>query len=91
MGRGARSILITDGYDENSTLTVDDALAALKAARATVYVVGIGGVAGVSFKGEKVLRRIAAETGGRTFFPATEEQLEVVHAALADEVRTGIC
>jgi hypothetical protein len=63
---GRRAIvLITDGYDEHSVLSIDDALAAAKAARATVYVIGIGGVAGVSFKGEKILRRIAAETGAR--------------------------
>ena len=76
---GRRAIvLITDGYDEHSTSSVDDALAAAKAARATVYVVGIGGVAGISLKGERLLRRIAAETGGRAFFPASEDQLELV-------------
>jgi VWFA-related protein len=85
---GRRAIvLITDGYDEHSTLSVDDALAAAKTAQATVYVIGIGGVAGVSFKGEKMLRRIAAETGGRAFFPATDDQLETVRGALADDVR----
>ena len=80
-------ILITDGYDENSSATVDDAIAALKGAGVTVYAVGIGGVAGVSLKGERVLRRLAAETGGRVFLPATESQLELVHTALVDEVR----
>lgn len=80
-------ILITDGYDENSSATVDDAIDAVKKAGATVYAVGIGGVAGVSLKGEKVLRRLAAETGGRVFLPATESQLELVHTALVDEVR----
>ena len=80
-------ILITDGYDENSTSSVDDAVAALKEARVTVFAVGIGGVAGISLKGEKVLRRLAGETGGRVFLPSTESQLEVVHTALVDEVR----
>ncbi len=79
-------ILITDGYDENSVSTIDDAITALKAARLTVYAVGIGGVAGVSLKGEKMLRRLTAETGGRVFLPATESQLEVVHTALVEEV-----
>jgi Ca-activated chloride channel homolog len=79
-------ILITDGYDENSVSTIDDVIAAVKAARLTVYAVGIGGVAGVSLKGEKVLRRLAAETGGRMFLPATESQLETVHTALVEEV-----
>ncbi len=80
-------ILITDGYDENSASSVDEAIGALKAARITVYAVAIGGVAGVSLKGEKVLRRLAAETGGRVFLPTTESQLELVHTALADEVQ----
>jgi VWFA-related protein len=85
---GRRAIvLITDGYDEDSTLSVDDALAAAKTAGATVYVIGIGGVAGVSFKGEKILRRLAAETGGRAFFPASDDQLELVRVTLADDVR----
>jgi Ca-activated chloride channel homolog len=87
-GTGRRAIiLITDGYDENSTSTIEDALAALKGARATVYALGIGGVAGVSLKGEKILRRLAAETGGRVFLPSTESQLELVHTALVDEVQ----
>jgi VWFA-related protein len=79
-------ILITDGYDENSTATVEEALEALKAVKATVYVVAIGGVAGISLKGEKVLRRLAGETGGRLFLPATDGQLELVHSALANDV-----
>jgi VWFA-related protein len=80
-------ILITDGYDENSVTTVDEALEALKSARTTVYAVAIGGIAGISLKGERVLRRLAAETGGRIFLPANEDQLQVVHAALADDVQ----
>lgn len=79
-------ILITDGYDENSVSTLDDVIAAVKAAHLTVYPVGIGGVAGVSLKGEKVLRRLAAESGGRVFLPSTESQLELVHTALVEEI-----
>jgi VWFA-related protein len=87
-GTGRRAIiLITDGYDENSTATVDEALAALKTARVTVYAIAIGGVAGISLKGEKVLRRIATETGGRVFLPSTEAQLEFIHTALAADVQ----
>lgn len=80
-------ILITDGYDENSKTSIDDAIEAVKESRVTVYCVAIGGVAGISLKGEKVLRRIAKETGGRVFMPANDEQLEHVHSALADDVQ----
>ena len=47
----------------------------MRAAGATVYVVGIGGVAGISIKGERLLRQLAVETGGRFFFPSRDEQL----------------
>ena len=67
---GRRAIvLITDGYDEHSVATFEEALIAVKRAQATVYVVGIGGVAGISIQGERLLKRIAVETGGRFFFP----------------------
>ena len=47
--------------------------------QATIYVIGIGGVAGISLKGEDLLKRLANETGGRAFFPAREFQLAGVH------------
>ena len=85
---GRRAIvLITDGYDEHSTASMDKALAAAKQNGVTVYVVAIGGVAGISLKGERALRTMARETGGTSFFPATDEQLGAVSTALADDVQ----
>ncbi len=76
-------VLLTDGYDEQSTTPYAEAMTALQKLQATVYVVGIGGVAGISLKGEMLLRRIAAQMGGRAFFPIREEQLPDVHASVA--------
>jgi Ca-activated chloride channel homolog len=85
---GRRAIvLITDGYDEHSSTSFDDALAAVKSVGATVYVVGIGGVAGISLKGERLLRQLAVETGGRFFFPSRDEQLAEVHDVLTRDVQ----
>jgi Ca-activated chloride channel homolog len=85
---GRRAIvLITDGYDEHSSITFEEALNAVKSVHATVYVVGIGGVAGISLQGERLLRQLAIETGGRSFFPSTERQLGLVHDTLTDDVR----
>jgi VWFA-related protein len=85
---GRRAIvLITDGYDERSQSQYDDALAAVRSAGATVYVVGIGGVAGISIKGERLLRHLAVESGGRFFFPSRDEQLAGVHDTLTDDVQ----
>jgi VWFA-related protein len=87
-GPGRRVVvLITDGYDERSQEEPDEVLEQLKSSRVTVYVISIGGVAGVSIRGERLLRRIATETGGRAFFPWNESQLGDVHAAIADDVK----
>ena len=80
-------VLITDGYDEHSGSRFEDALAAMKAVQATVYVVGIGGVAGISLKGERFFRQLAKETGGRAFLPSREEELVAVHSVLASDVQ----
>ena len=62
-------VLITDAYDENSRSSLDEAIAAVKAAGITVYTVGIGGVAGISMKGHDELKTLAAATGGRVVLP----------------------
>jgi Ca-activated chloride channel homolog len=80
-------VLITDGYDENSSSSFAEALAAVKASGATVYVVGIGGVAGISIKGERLLRQLAVETGGRFFFPSRDAELAEVHDVLTRDVQ----
>jgi Ca-activated chloride channel homolog len=79
-------ILITDGYDEHSTGSVDDALQAIGRTGAAVYVVGIGGVAGISLKGERFLKKLAVDTGGRAFFPTREIELRPIHELVAAEV-----
>jgi VWFA-related protein len=81
-------VLVTDGYDEDSHEEFDEALRAVQETQATVYVIGVGGVAGISIKGERFLRKLAAETGGRAFFPAREEQLPTVHEMVARDVQT---
>ena len=80
-------ILISDGYDEHSTAAFADALAAVKNAGLTIYVVGIGGVAGISLKGERELRRLAADTGGQVFFPPRPEELAAVYDQLAADAQ----
>jgi VWFA-related protein len=80
-------ILISDGYDEHSRASFEEALAAVKNARITIYVVGIGGVAGISLKGERELKRLATETGGRVFFPPRAEELANVYDQLAADAQ----
>lgn len=80
-------VLITDGYDEHSRQRLDEALVSLKRSQVTVYPVGIGGVAGISLGGQRLLRQIALETGGRAFFPTRGTELPPVHQQVAADVR----
>ena len=80
-------VLITDGYDENSKIAFEDALKTVATSKMTVYVIAIGGVAGVSIKGETILRRLATETGGRAFFPSRDFQLSDMHQLIAEDVQ----
>jgi VWFA-related protein len=81
-------VLLSDGYDEHSHATRDDAVQAVQASGATAYVIGIGGVAGISLKGEGLLKAFAEATGGRAFFPYRESELPVVHDRVASDVAT---
>jgi VWFA-related protein len=86
---GRRAIvLITDGYDENSSTKMDEVLKSLQASQVIVYAVGIGGVAGISLKGEAMLRRIADDTGGRAFFPPREPDLVAVANSVATDAHS---
>jgi Ca-activated chloride channel homolog len=79
-------ILVTDGYDEHSVTTFADAIAGVQSSGSTVYVIGIAGTAGISIKGQRMLKDIAAATGGKAFFPARDEQLPAVHDRVVSDV-----
>jgi Ca-activated chloride channel homolog len=80
-------VLITDGYDEHSTSNFEDAVAAAKKSNVTLYVVGLGGVAGISLKGEKLLTQLTEQTGGRAWFPRDNRRLEEAYATTAEDVQ----
>jgi Ca-activated chloride channel family protein len=87
-GPGRRVVvLITDGYDEHSLDSPDEVLNLLKTSGVTVHVIAVGGVSGVSLAGERLLRRIAHETGGRAFFPWNQKELTQAHATIAEETQ----
>jgi VWFA-related protein len=81
-------VLLSDGYDEHSETPLATAISALQRLHATAYVIGIGGVAGISLKGEMLLREIAQQTGGRGFFPIREEQLPGVHETIVSDAHS---
>jgi Flp pilus assembly protein TadB/Mg-chelatase subunit ChlD len=75
-------IMVTDGNETDSKATLDDAIAAAHAARASVYVVGIES----RLFTPGPLRRLAEQTGGRYYAAASAGYLRSVYAAIADEL-----
>jgi VWFA-related protein len=80
-------VLITDGYDEDSASKFDEAIEKLRDSSLTLYVIGLGGVAGISLQGEQLLLQLAEETGGHAWFPRDERQLLSAYEAIAADVQ----
>jgi Ca-activated chloride channel family protein len=80
-------VLLTDGYDEHSTSALDATVETLRKSDVTVYVIGVGGIAGISLQGEDILRRLAESTGGRAWFPLDRAHLTFAYEAVAADVQ----
>ena len=80
-------VLLTDGYDEHSQAEFEATATALRNAEVTLYVIGVGGIAGMSLKGENLLGELAATTGGRAWFPLDAQRLAFAYEAVAADVQ----
>lgn len=84
-------IVVTDGGDTTSYKQYTDALKAAQRADAVLYpiiVVPIEADAGRNTGGEHALATLAQSTGGRTFYPQSQDQLNVAFADILKELRT---
>jgi Ca-activated chloride channel family protein len=92
---GRRTIVIvSDGDDTASKFKFEDALELTHRAEATIFAIGTsrGGFFGIPDKraqaGDRALEQLTAETGGRTFFPVKEDDLEGSFQQIAQELRS---
>jgi Ca-activated chloride channel family protein len=82
-------IVFSDGEDTSSLVSFDEVLDLAKRSETAVYTIALRGTDSQSkgFKeAEFVLRTLARETGGRSFFPLKVEDLAGVYAQIADEL-----
>ena len=75
-------VVLTDGASLNDTASLADAIAAAKAAHATVYAVSIGG----SPQSVDELRRLASSTGGVVVSAADTSALDAAYGKIADSL-----
>ena len=82
-------VLFTDGEDTSSLVSFDEVLDLAKRSETAIYTIGLRGP-DTQTKGfheaEYVMRTLAQETGGRSFFPAKIEDLAGVYSQIADEL-----
>ena len=79
-------VLITDGYDEHSTKPFGDVLQTVQKDGATVYVVGIGGVAGHQPQRGTPAPPGRRGDGGKSLLSCPRVRVEPVHEQVASDV-----
>jgi VWFA-related protein len=79
-------VLVSDGDDNQSRVTRDQALEMAQKADVVVYAISTN-ITRIESDGDKVLRYLTAETGGRAFFPFKVEDLDQSFENIANELR----
>jgi VWFA-related protein len=80
-------ILLSDGDDNLSHVTREEAIEMAQRAEAIVYTISTN-VSGTKGSGDKVLERIADATGGRAFFPFQIRDVVNAFTEIQDELRS---
>ncbi len=80
-------ILLSDGDDNSSHVTREEAIEMAQRAEVIVYTISTN-VTGSKTKSDKVLERIAEATGGRAFFPFQIRDVTDAFASIQDELRS---
>jgi VWFA-related protein len=85
-------IILSDGEDESSNATYQQALEMALRAESTIFAISVtkGGFFGVegSKEGDTVLKDLARETGGRVFFPFKLSELDDNFRKINQELRS---
>ncbi|MGH9406235.1 MAG: VWA domain-containing protein [Terriglobia bacterium] len=79
-------VIVSDGRDNESQHSLDEALAMAQRAEAIVFAVSTNR-SGIEERGDKVLTEFADQTGGRAFFPFEASDLASAFATISKELR----
>jgi len=80
-------ILLSDGEDNLSHVTREEAIEMAQRADVIVYTISTN-ISGMKGKGDKVLERIADATGGRAFFPFQMRDVSDAFLSIQEELRS---
>jgi Ca-activated chloride channel family protein len=79
-------VILSDGEDNQSTHTRDQALEMAQKADVVIYTISTN-ITRIETDGDKVLKYLASETGGQAFFPFKVEDLSQSFENIANELR----
>jgi VWFA-related protein len=83
-------IVFSDGEDTSSLVSFEEVLDLAKRSETSIYTIALRGNERTQTRGfreaEFVMRELAQETGGRSFFPNRAEDLGGVYSQIADEL-----
>ena len=80
-------VIVSDGEDNQSEFSEGQAIEMAQRAEVIIYAISTDD-SGLILRGDKVLERIAAATGGRAFFPFRTKDIKNSFAAIEDELRS---
>ena len=80
-------ILLSDGEDNQSRYTREQAVEMAQRAEVIVYVISTN-ISGIKTRGDKVLERFADATGGRIFFPLKMDDVTTAFSQIEAELRS---
>jgi VWFA-related protein len=80
-------ILLSDGEDNQSRVTRDDAIEEAQRAEVIIYTISTN-VSGTKSRGDKILEAMADATGGRAFFPFKIEEVSDAFSQIQEELRS---
>ncbi len=80
-------MLLSDGKDEHSRFSYEDTLEYARRAGVSLYTVGLK-LPKTQMEPRKKLGRLAAETGGRSFFVKEPSELPAIYETIQKELRS---
>ena len=80
-------ILLSDGEDNQSRVSREEALEMAQKAEVILYAISTN-TSGMKLRGDKVMEYLAEQTGGRAFFPFKIEEVSDAFSQIQDELRS---
>jgi Ca-activated chloride channel family protein len=85
-------VVLSDGDDTSSLMPYEEVLELAKRSETAIYTIGLRdqreGTRPTFKEAEYVLRQLAQETGGRSFFPNTVQELPKIYEQISQELST---